>query len=77
MSIVGGMQKAIERGQSIGCTCIQIFTSFNNRWEQKILRLSEIQSFKDIKRDSTIKRVVAHNSYLHNLASPDPVLYLR
>ena len=30
MSIAGGVDKAIERGRSIGCTAIQIFVKNNS-----------------------------------------------
>ena len=35
MSIAGGFDKAIERGESIGCTTIQIFTKSNRQWSAK------------------------------------------
>ena len=35
MSIAGGFEKAIERGTSIGCTTIQVFTKSNRQWHAK------------------------------------------
>ena len=35
MSIAGKIALAIERGESIGCTAIQIFTKSNRQWHAK------------------------------------------
>ncbi|HAR64226.1 MAG: deoxyribonuclease IV [Candidatus Margulisiibacteriota bacterium] len=72
MSVSGGCDKSIDRGVSIGCTAIQIFTGFNNRWQSKAIS-SDILSAFDQKR-SKVDIVFAHNNYLVNLASPDPVI---
>jgi deoxyribonuclease-4 len=71
MSIAGGLSKSIDRGLLIGCTAIQIFTGYNNRWISKSIQTKELKSFQTKK--SLIKIVFAHNNYLINLASFDPV----
>lgn len=68
MSTAGGVDKAIDRGLSIGCTAIQIFVKNNNQWFGKPLSDEEIASFK---KKKTIF-VFAHTGYLINLASGDP-----
>lgn len=45
MSVAGGVSKALERGHSIGCDTIQIFTRNNNRWASKPLAPDEIERF--------------------------------
>ncbi len=35
ISIAGGLEKAIKRGESIGCSTIQIFTKSNRQWKAK------------------------------------------
>ncbi len=35
MSVAGGVEKAIERGASVGCETIQLFTKNNNQWKAK------------------------------------------
>ncbi|MEW6381125.1 MAG: deoxyribonuclease IV [bacterium] len=72
MSIAGGVSKSIKRGISIGCTAIQIFTGFNNRWHSKAISDEEIEDFQ--RQKSRIGIIFAHNNYLINLASPDPEL---
>jgi len=71
MSIAGGLDKAITRGESIGCTAIQIFTKNNRQWATKKLSNTEIASFKASARKSPIQFIVAHASYLINLGSPN------
>ena len=71
MSIAKGLWLAIERGESIGCTCIQIFTKSNRRLFAPPLTNIEIQNFKSAKKPSAIKQIIAHSGYLINVASPD------
>jgi len=74
MSIAGGIDKAIERGESIGCTAIQIFTKSNRQWRAKELSDEEITAFKQAWKNSSIASVVVHASYLLNIGSSDPDL---
>lgn len=71
MSIAGGLEKSIERGTSIGCTTIQIFLKSNRQWRAKPLTQKEIALFKATAAKSAISPVVAHATYLINLASPN------
>lgn len=75
MSIAGGFDKAIERGQSIDCTAIQIFTKSNRQWNAKPITEEQANLFIAKQKDSSIKIVVAHAMYLLNLASPDHKLW--
>jgi len=77
MSIAGGLAKAIERGESIGCTAIQIFTKNSNQWHTPSLRAVDIKTFKERRGSWDGGAVFAHDSYLINLGSPDEVLYRR
>ena len=70
MSIAGGISKSIDRGVSLGCTAIQIFTGYNNRWMAKPIASEELKHFKEKRHQ--IELIFAHNNYLINLASPDP-----
>lgn len=70
MSIAGGLFKSIERGDELGCESIQIFTQSSRTWKTSPLTEEEISSFKlALKKAKTVKRVVAHNSYLLNLST--------
>ncbi|MFC1557861.1 deoxyribonuclease IV [candidate division KSB1 bacterium] len=77
MSIAGGIDKAILRGEKIGCRTIQIFTKSPNQWKAKSLSKEEIQTFKNLYKKSSINHICAHTSYLINLASPEKDMYLK
>lgn len=72
MSISGGLEKAIESGASIGCTTIQIFTKSNRQWNAKVLTQKEIELFKDTAKTLKMGPIIAHATYLINIASADP-----
>jgi deoxyribonuclease-4 len=71
MSITGEISKGIDRGVSLGCTAIQIFTGYNNRWISKSIASEDLKHFNEKKHQ--LKIIFAHNNYLINLASFDPV----
>lgn len=71
MSISGGIDKAIVRGATVGCRAIQIFTKSSNQWAAKELDDEVVARFKANMIETGIKNVVAHDSYLINLASPN------
>jgi len=75
MSIAGGVGNALLRGKEVGCDIVQIFTKSSNQWKARPLAEEEIKEFKKNSRDTGIWPVLAHNSYLINLASPDNALY--
>ncbi len=72
VSIAGGFYKAIKRGEAIGCTAIQIFTKSGRSWFAKKITDEEADKFKQAQKNSTIKIVVAHTSYLINIGSNKP-----
>jgi deoxyribonuclease-4 len=73
VSISGGFLKAIERGEAYGCEAIQIFTKNQLQWKAPSISPSQGIAFLRALRDSGIKRIVAHASYLINLAGEDPL----
>lgn len=77
ISIAGGTQNAPPRAKIIGATAMQIFTKMANRWAERECLDDECKSFRAALADTDVKVVSAHDSYLINLASPDPVLRRR
>jgi len=75
MSISGGVEKAVVRGQEAGCEAIQIFTKNSNQWKAKPLTPTEVTVFRDACEAAGIGPVIAHSAYLINLAAPDEALY--
>lgn len=74
-SISGGLHKAIDRGRDLKCQTIQIFTKNPNQWKSCEISDSKITVFTEKIKSTEIFPVIAHNSYLVNLASPDPDIY--
>ncbi|GAB6281140.1 MAG: hypothetical protein STSR0007_13140 [Thermovirga sp.] len=60
---------ALERGDALGCESIQIFTKNQLQWRAAPLSSSTCERFMNAWRQSSISRVIAHASYLLNLAS--------
>jgi deoxyribonuclease-4 len=69
-SIAGGTPRAVERGLEAGCRVLQIFVKNNNRWVGRPIDRPEARAFRSATRGAGLARVVAHTSYLINLASP-------
>ncbi len=71
MSIAGGVDRALERGASIGCDTIQIFLKSNVQWRGKKLTAAETRRFHAQQQATKIAPVFAHSCYLINLAAVD------
>jgi deoxyribonuclease-4 len=74
-SIAGGVEKAVARGQEVGCDTIQIFVKSPNRWTSRPLAAESIVAFKEAVPETGIWPVFAHSLYLVNLATPDDALW--
>jgi deoxyribonuclease-4 len=56
---------------------MQIFTKMANRWAERECEQGECATFAAALGDTDVRITSAHDSYLINLASPDPVLHAR
>jgi len=74
VSTAGGLAWAPERGVAIGAAAIQVFTKTPNQWREPVLTDADVTQFGAALVASGIRAVVSHDSYLINLASPDPAL---
>jgi deoxyribonuclease-4 len=72
MSIAGGVHRALERGSRLGCGAVQLFVKNTNQWAVRALARDEVRLFREKKRPFEAGFVLAHASYLVNLASPEP-----
>lgn len=75
MSVAGGVDKALVRGQEVGCETIQIFTRSPRQWRPRVLEDDEVARFQRAKVETGIDPVIAHDCYLINLASPEEELW--
>ncbi len=71
VSTQGGIANAPGRASLIGATAIQVFTKTPNQWKEPTLDDSAVRAFRRSLRQSDVRHVVSHDSYLINLASPD------
>jgi len=73
MSVAGGLARAFERGQHVGCVTLQIFQRPNRQWRAPRLTKAMVEAFQAARRATGIAPVVAHACYLINLASDNAV----
>lgn len=71
MSIAGGVGNALLDGKKVDCDAIQIFTKSSRQWASKPYTKEEIEQFRINQKATGIATVIAHDSYLLNLGSPD------
>ena len=77
VSAQGGLPTTPQRGVDIGATAIQVFTKTPSQWKEPVLDDEVVLAFRTELEASGLRAVVSHDSYLINLASPDPVLRAR
>lgn len=70
MSVAGGLENAFHAGKAVGCDCLQIFVKNQRQWQAPPLREDQVRAYLDAERGTKLAPVVAHASYLLNLASP-------
>jgi deoxyribonuclease IV len=74
LSIGGGLPRAVDRAVASRCEALQIFTKSAGQWRARVLPEDEIVLFRRRVADTGIHPVVAHNSYLINIAAAAPAL---
>ncbi len=74
LSIAGGLPRAVDRAAASRCEALQIFTKSAGQWRARELPPEEIALFRKRVDQTGIHPVVAHNSYLINLAAASPAL---
>jgi deoxyribonuclease-4 len=77
VSVQGGVEKAPVRGKAIGATAIQVFTKTPSQWREPGSSLESHAAFRRECERCELYSIVGHDSYLINLASPDPLLSAR
>ena len=70
-SVAGGLHLAFSRGQADGCKAIQVFTKNSGMWKEPVVTEQTITAFKAAHAELGGMPVMAHTSYLINLATDD------
>jgi deoxyribonuclease IV len=69
LSIAGGLPRAVDRAEASRCEALQIFTKSAGQWRARPLPPEEIALFRRRVAETGIRPVIAHNSYLINVAT--------
>lgn len=77
MSIAGGLHRAFKLGSVAGCDCIQVFVKNQRQWHGPAMTEEQVRLWQAARAESQIRPVIAHSTYLINLASPDRQLWQR
>jgi deoxyribonuclease-4 len=77
VSTAGGVDKAPERAGEIGSVCLQLFTKQPNRWAEPEVTDELAAAYASASAAHSIRVAGSHDSYLINLASPNPALWKR
>jgi deoxyribonuclease IV len=70
--VTGGLPLAPGRGREVGATAIQVFTRNQMQWRARDMSELEAHSFRQAVHESGVGAVIAHASYLVNLAAANP-----
>src|SRR5262249_61722133 len=76
-SSAGGVHNALLTAARLGCETVQMFTKNTNQWAARPLSPLDIDLFRKALRQTRLRFPTAHDSYLINLASPNPGLWLK
>ena len=74
MPVAGGLHKAVTQGYKIGSDTVQIFTKSPRQWNAAPLAPDAIRAFRRAVEKTGLYPLVAHDSYLVNLATQNPDL---
>ena len=69
ISIAGGLPRAVDRAPAARAQALQIFTKSAGQWRARTLPPEEIALFRARVREAQLAPVIAHNSYLINVAA--------
>ena len=73
-SVAGGLHLALSRAATDGCAALQVFTKSSGMWREPVITDAQIAEFRDGHAAIGGIPVLAHTSYLINLATEDAAL---
>lgn len=77
VSIAGGVTTAIGRAEDLGCEAAQLFVKNASQWRAKPLGEDVAAGFRHAHAAAAVGPLVAHASYLINLAAADETVLAR
>lgn len=73
----GGVWKAIENGERLGCEAVQLFAGSPRTWRPTLYSDKDAARFQRARAASPIRFVLIHTIYLINLAGSNPEHYAK
>lgn len=77
VSILGGIDRAVDRAVELGCDTFQIFTRNPRSWKTRDLDEAAVEAFRRKRCEARLDPVFGHMPYILNLASPEKGVYRR
>lgn len=77
LSIAGGVQNALQAALRLRCQTVQVFVKNQRQWAAGPLPAEDVAAWHKLLETPGFGPVVAHATYLINLASPDSALWAR
>lgn len=76
LSIAGSLANALHEAKRLKMDCVQVFTKNQRQWKASPLRTEQVTDWFEALVEAgwagdAVTRVVSHNSYLINMASPN------
>lgn len=71
LSIAGGLPRAVDRAVATGCDVLQVFTKSVGQWRARPLDEEGVTAFRKAVARAGLRAVVAHASYLINVATSE------
>lgn len=75
LSAAGGPHRALESAAEYGMEACQLFTKNNQQWRATDLTIETIATFAETSKRIGLRCMLAHSSYLLNLATKDDALW--
>ena len=77
LSIAKGFTGALDAAEDLGTNVLQIFSHNASSWQTRPIAPADAAAFQERRDRSAVEFLVAHTSYLLNLASPEDDLFER
>ncbi len=74
LSIAGGVSRALEEARRLRCDALQVFVKNQRQWVAPPLREDDVRRWHELRSRGGVGPIVAHATYLINLASADAAL---
>ncbi len=68
-NISGGFPESVRMAEELRINCMQIFLKNARSWKFRDIPETEIAEYRELLKESNLENVIAHASYLPNLAS--------